>query len=728
MEAKIPDEIKEWGIGEEEGDSEEEGDMIDEKHNDMEDIEEEKNPKSFHEKLWLGDNKLAGLPDSKTLLKKKYPGRPDCLNLGGVVADVKQAEDGKNDNVWHIGEYEDKNPNVGDIEAVKLPDINSRGRIDTNLKGKVNVSVKFIQFMNDIRNERSKLKKKVFESTKNSILLGKLLKKLSDSHQIQNEVLAYSSVKDGKTAIAASPTLAYCCLSFYGEKKLEWYKDFIAKEKKNKKNKGQHYTYSSHLMLLHLISSEIKTSTDKEEVINATKNKTDKEALNHIVTVDDNAKQIVEILRQVSYLNIEQFFAKINVAKQILPVAEEQGKLLDLPPAEYAAYKKVQGEKRAKAQTNVLDFNVDQIIRFKNKLIASKHWMDKVLLVQLCTGSRFIEVLRVSHYYTVPEADACGLEYKDNFIPDDDEQMKKDMNVGGSIVVVGVAKSRNKKSKDKESDQIDIEDDDVDHELMIEDNRVLPAKPVMFITPQHVVHLVYDIIRPQMNTLLSNMKKKPKQMTLRILTSNFNGEANERMKSFPLTSQGGSVTTHWLRKIYANYSYDNVGDKLSITKTAWITRVLGHLPKSFTTALAYNTASISHGAPVNDHEDPEKMKEEVRALVDFYHEQTKSFWDLVSGGELLNGMKQVETHTDEVMAKLNNLRSSDKRTLTHVSLYANGTGYKFRRLTKGTSRVDRIAYFHDATSSMEEKNIPTTYENYRRIGFANSFIRRHRDL
>jgi hypothetical protein len=191
-----------------------------------------------------------------------------------------------------------------------------------------------------------------------------------------------------------------------------------------------------------------------------------------------------------------------------------------------------------------------------------------------------------------------------------------------------------------------------------------------------------------------------------------------------LSSDNIPITTHWLRKIYANYSYDNVGSKTGITRTAWISKVLGNLPKSFTTALSYNTASITTGVERTKYENPELIESELKNLVDFYSAQMKQVWQIQKAGKILSEIKEVDTHTEEVLAKLNHLQEADKKRLEFTTLYSSDySQHRYRRVQKSMPKIEKVHYFQELTEDMEKNSIPLTYENYRRLGFANSFIK-----
>jgi len=180
-----------------------------------------------------------------------------------------------------------------------------------------------------------------------------------------------------------------------------------------------------------------------------------------------------------------------------------------------------------------LVFGIGAIHKIKDALIASYELMDKILLVQLCTGSRFVEVLKISTY-TVSS--------------------------NNQITITHTAKTK---------------------------DTVVITKPCLYVPPATIVDMIQTQIRPEVDAIM----RVSKNVTLSsaknaLLTSTFNKRANDRLRHmFGLYSTTNPHGTHTMRKLYANISYD-VSNK-TMTRNAWIQRVLGHSPESLTTSLSY---------------------------------------------------------------------------------------------------------------------------------------------
>ena len=670
------------------------------------------------------DPEIKSIPPNDQLQNRTYGNRP--MKMKSQKKQKIEQKNVDNNNRWH-GVDLMQSVDIGETQEVELPLVAGAGRIDVMMKGKVRVSKVVLGFVKLQTATRKRLAKKQKDEDKlNSELLGIMLEFFSTREIIKKEVLSYSEVKGGSEHIKVhnSPSLAYALLSFFGSDQMIWFK--LQKEAASNDKK---YPYSTIGILLYLTGRFMKTNAYvKMRIANK---------VGVYSTLESHGKHLANIVSQIHYLSLGghnhsmsklRHLMKQEAANSGYMMTSHEIQFIHTNADAHHAYNQQKLERRAYGQTHVKDFNVERLLNFKNSLIASDNWIDKVLLVQLCVGSRFIEVLSVSQFYTMEEAKELDTPVDVSlFIPENNDQFIEDTNIGGSIVVIGVAKSKKRgfEGADGKKDvvwDLELEDNEAKYEIDAFPSRVLPSKPVMYVSPAVIVWLVYGVIRPKIREIVKSLGKRMEDLSLADLTGIFNDHANSRLEQFPLTSDNQTITTHWLRKIYANYSYDNVGKNSGMTKTAWISRVLGHLPKSFTTALSYNTASISDELKTPKFQNPELIEKEVEGLMEFYNEQTRQFWELQRAGKILSEIKEVDSHADEVIHKLNDLDANAKKKLTHTLLYHRDESFEFRRVVKGTRKANRILYFEEVTGRMINEHIPLTYENYRRIGFSNSFI------
>lgn len=364
-------------------------------------------------------------------------------------------------------------------------------------------------------------------------------------------------------------------------------------------------------------------------------------------------------------------------------------------------------------QNNPISFMASDLFAFANDLIASTNVHDKILLVQLCTGARWIEVVKVSQFYLTHQTNWKNAN-KNPISTYHGHDPQRD------IVVVGVAKvRRNKKSnqaaaqeeekkgdeeeKKEEGEVADAEYDSQDADQDVDDNskkltdtdskRMLAPKPVMFIKPEEVQHLVYNLIRPWFRSRMRDQDPTYDDASNQMLTTSYNKLTNARLKTYSITSRPedmARVHTHMMRKLYANYSYDTYAAK-SITKPAWIQMVLGHLPTSFMSSLAYNTANVFDAVPQAEHPKEEFAYGELQAA-------------------LKNARKLLQVSNAD---HLRSLFITDDHEVVKLELVSRG----------GYSHEERLAVFKERTEQMRRANIPRTTKNYKQLGFSHKYIK-----
>lgn len=243
---------------------------------------------------------------------------------------------------------------------------------------------------------------------------------------------------------------------------------------------------------------------------------------------------------------------------------EEKGKakvVWGLPPDKRQLKNQLMMQRTSDLNRTPHDIDIAVVFALKNYLQRSDDWLAKVLLVQLLTGSRFIEVLEISDYYGVNDMEFPSTEA-----------------MPWSIIVYKVAKDK-RRGKFLNNDQEDNGDMDTA-------NTLLAPKPILWqYPPEYIQCLVYKNIRPFVD---KSHKKYRNPLTRNAhLTNLYNSRAIAIIRQFIPKAKG----THTLRKIYANFSYDRYSDK-TMTRNAWITTVLGHRPTSVTTSLAYTTVRV----------------------------------------------------------------------------------------------------------------------------------------
>ncbi len=284
-----------------------------------------------------------------------------------------------------------------------------------------------------------------------------------------------------------------------------------------------------------------------------------------------------------------------------------------------------QSSKRiTKANVAPLDFTEQAVLVAANTMFMSPAWLDKVLLVELAVGARMIEVLKVSDFF-LPDM---------VHVPTEDDPKPKYFHPG-MIVQHRIAKDKHTVEVVEGADgweyvgrtNKDLGDYDVQDNRQMS-VRTLDPKPILFKhSPAYIRHLVYKVIRPELVKHLVNNYNYTEATARGMVYSRLDDkEANKQitkiMNPDAVTRTrelfGGSVVagTHTLRKIYANYSYDTVAEK-SVTRNAWIQRVLGHQSDALYTSISYTGVMITRPLPISAAEWPngsQEMQSQIAAI------------------------------------------------------------------------------------------------------------------
>jgi hypothetical protein len=298
--------------------------------------------------------------------------------------------------------------------------------------------------------------------------------------------------------------------------------------------------------------------------------------------------------------------------------------------------------------------------------------IDKILLVQLAVGSRFVEVIKVSDYFVASEHREEP-EWKN-------EQVGKFDN---AILIKGVAKSKN---NDQQDGNVEAGKDDTEI-----------VKPVAFkMSPLEIQYLVYEVIRPAIAQFIKNLEITDNKD----YTAKFNLPALKRIRSFNGFDKEGFDTnrfgTHALRKIYANYSFDNYA--VGVSRNAWITKVLGHEPSSVTTSLSYTTTAITQQLKFLDDDGLGVLIKDLQVQIKLLQENDKK-----------RKLAEKRKHPEE-----------EDRDSNVIGFITKEGGYvEFMTATPGG---DRQAKCFAKMKELHNEDVKVTFEKMRRFGFGTEKI------
>ena len=267
----------------------------------------------------------------------------------------------------------------------------------------------------------------------------------------------------------------------------------------------------------------------------------------------------IKVIINTLYLNIQTRQKIYGELRKVLErfgaksrVVLDSKKNLAITYQQYEDIRAQQEQRRDEASRNRKQFERQSVIDLIYKLRGSEDFKDKVILVCLTTGARFIEVLRISTFIPVPTNP-------------------------NEILVQSVAK---KKDKSEEFQVI---------------------RPLLVLRAEEVVPVVEDI-----RTITDSGRDS--ELTNTQLSGKYNSSINRRLKTYGL---GG--TLHDLRKLYGTLTYEFYTNRNKTSLNAWLKNILGH--ERLETSLHYNTIALrSHEEPLDAH--VELLDSEIRSLTE----------------------------------------------------------------------------------------------------------------
>jgi hypothetical protein len=344
------------------------------------------------------------------------------------------------------------------------------------------------------------------------------------------------------------------------------------------------------------------------------------------------------------------------------------------------------------ALRNPQKFNEAKVLHAVHELKKRKSFEDTVLLVQICVGSRFTEVLYISQYSVSDLNEYPGHTYIRIYGVGAEQRESRRVNLER-------LKAKRQKTSEYKDDDSDYDEDTADR--IDEDNAVSEfepkeiIKPVLFdVTPEEIVQMVTEI-RAHIRKKVTWYDELTRDNYARIqqLTNLFIQRAVKRVDVL-----FGARHTHLMRRIYAFWSYETYG-KNDMAQLGWYKAVLGH--NSSNTSRAYTTLLI---LPIVKAEDKNLNVEigTVKTDQDLLKEQVEKMKEEVQDLHTFNNPPDVEP--DEVL-----FWTSDK---------------KWAKVIKRQKEVmaDKAGWVDEYAAKLRQNNIVPTKQNLRKLGCAPSTI------
>lgn len=384
----------------------------------------------------------------------------------------------------------------------------------------------------------------------------------TDSHLILREKLKNTKVGPTRLSIGECPSVAAFMLENFYDDLIP----FIIESSQWKYNTFHMFTLicSKYIFTEHEFNDvESYMTSDDKHALGITLDRVIPTILTHGTEINTILFHLtgagMSVNTTVQYFN----FFKRSLEAEMGRSCPQLRSVIQVPRPTYLEHKQQASNRINKYQHRMLTFPSSDILALVKKLTESRDWLSKVLLLQLATGARFIEIIIFSDFYSMMDSSVYP----------------KTVESTQNIIVSGFAKKR-------EQNPTDTDQDAPENTPRKRPEAENVSKPVMFISPRQAIYLLYSEVRPHVMARLKETNTPSDD--LRAVSVLFLSSANKLLRRM----FSPHITTHWLRKIYANYSFDQVGSGLGLSKPAWITRVLGHTPETFTTALSYNNIQV----------------------------------------------------------------------------------------------------------------------------------------
>lgn len=240
-----------------------------------------------------------------------------------------------------------------------------------------------------------------------------------------------------------------------------------------------------------------------------------------------------DAIQQQIYLSIRNAIKKRFVDDPIIPKAY---KIMRFDQTKFRANRAAYVAKVYEANANKQEISLQKIIEVMNLIKDSTNISDMAIGLQLACGARVSEILSYSNF----------------------DEAKQPV----YIIQTGILKQKT------DSPRTEI------------------IKPVLHYTRDHFFEM-FTHLRSKLSDQLEKISAGT--MTHAELSEKYNAKINSRVRSLFNTSD---VTSHTLRKIYGNFSYELFANRNRVSEASWLSDVLGHDRHSLSTSTSYSTVSI----------------------------------------------------------------------------------------------------------------------------------------
>jgi hypothetical protein len=520
---------------------------------------------------------------------------------------------------------------------------------------------------------------------------------------------------EGKGQVTPSPTLFYILHTFV-----------VA----SKQSRIQRYRHKSNvtgllvLLLLEYLRDHIRTKKDADDAPARVRM-----ACRHVNVIMEATMSRNTQYKSSTYLDKFLKHIRRSRGKKLDDKMSARSHYVDLFPSIERQEQKIEQQKDVRKMANLhpVVLDIPDLLAFKDQCITDiekeggDSWKAAMALVELCTGARFAEIIVYAGFYTYRQLDSDTREQYEKYIQET-RRMYPDMSYQNAIIQYGVLKGRGDRAMGL--------------------RRWLLPKPVILgVEADNIVRYVYVAIREHLAALLVEQNKIQTITDYYSISHKdfayYNTQVNQYINKTYKFRNGDTrrLTTHNLRKVYANWSFDEYGIS-KMSRNAWISGVLGHEEDSLTASLSYTGTRFNKLLKFSEHpSDETKLAQDLMDHLSprFTAIEEKLQWCLtqlqkgatIEPSSSVLGKRRRDT-TTVLRARSTDNPSKDMDVVVR----------RHDHVKRATARekADEVADYVQQHFSIWDDDgrvthrIPNTTTNLRAVGFGHEYTKAYREL
>lgn len=304
-------------------------------------------------------------------------------------------------------------------------------------------------------------------------------------------------------------------------------------------------------------------------------------------------------------------------------------------------------DKELKGNQKPFIFNTTKMKSFSNKLVRliieddKDAWKAAAICVEMHTGARITEVLGYAEFESFSQMQERDPDRARILLQSIREKTQNSYHLDGienSIIQQGILKRKSNRIKAGKRTAVSFFDETLPPKPVIMDLTAFDIKKAIFKVRQHVYNYMStkklladgqrlrDLPPPFFKPLTGQVNAYLRQIFVDGAIVGHQAHTEGKHKN-----RNKTVTTHILRRFYANYSFDH--HAINMVRNVWIMTVLGHDAKGLATSLSYTNATmedpLAHIPTLQKDTSIGVMA--MNALQDIKDDFSNQFRDLIAG-------------------------------------------------------------------------------------------------